>query len=76
MATILFISIITFAKGKTEQSNFHDNPVLRINEVHILAEGGNNIKGVGEPGLPTVAKGRWKYKIDYASVCLNNAVSY
>lgn len=51
---------ITFAGGKTEQSNFHDNPVLRINEmpaieVHILAEGGKNIKGVGEPGLPPVA---------------------
>jgi isoquinoline 1-oxidoreductase beta subunit len=51
---------ITFANGKTEQSNFHDNPVLRINEippveVHILAEGGENIKGVGEPGLPPVA---------------------
>lgn len=51
---------ITFDGGKTEQSNFHDNPVLRINEVpsievHILAEGGKNIKGVGEPGLPPVA---------------------
>ena len=51
---------ITFADGKAEQSNFHDNPVLRINEVpeievHILAEGGKNIKGVGEPGLPPVA---------------------
>jgi isoquinoline 1-oxidoreductase beta subunit len=48
---------ISFAEGKTEQSNFHDNPVLRINEVpqievHILAEGGKTIKGVGEPGLP------------------------
>ena len=51
---------ITFSKGKTEQSNFHDNEVLRINEmptieVHILAEGGPTIKGVGEPGLPPVA---------------------
>ncbi len=56
---------ITFAEGKVEQSNFHDNPVLRISEVpqievHILAEaatagGGKNIKGVGEPGLPPVA---------------------
>lgn len=51
---------ISFAEGKTEQSNFHDNPVLRINEVpqievHILAEGGKTIKGVGEPGLPPVA---------------------
>lgn len=51
---------ITFSDGKVEQSNFHDNPVLRINEVpkievHILAEGGKEIKGVGEPGLPPVA---------------------
>jgi isoquinoline 1-oxidoreductase beta subunit len=51
---------ITFAGGKTEQSNFHDSPVLRITEspevvVHILAEGGSTIKGVGEPGLPPVA---------------------
>lgn len=51
---------ITFANGKAEQGNFHDNPVLRINEmpkveVHILAEGGTTIKGVGEPGLPPVA---------------------
>ena len=51
---------ITFAEGKVEQSNFHDNPVLRISEVpqievHILANGGKNIKGVGEPGLPPLA---------------------
>ena len=51
---------ITFANGKAEQSNFHDNPVMRITEmppveVHILAEGGKDIKGVGEPGLPPVA---------------------
>lgn len=56
---------ITFAHGKAEQSNFHDNPVMRINEVppievHILTDagasaGGQNIKGVGEPGLPPVA---------------------
>jgi isoquinoline 1-oxidoreductase beta subunit len=51
---------ITFANGQAEQSNFNDTPVLRINEmpvieVHILAEGGPTIKGVGEPGLPPVA---------------------
>jgi len=51
---------ITFANGQTEQSNFHDNIMLRIGEVpkievHILAEGGPNIKGVGEPGLPPLA---------------------
>jgi isoquinoline 1-oxidoreductase subunit beta len=47
---------ITLEAGKVKQSNFHDSPILRINEtprieVHILAEGGK-IKGVGEPGLP------------------------
>lgn len=51
---------ITFANGRAEQSNFHDSPVPRITEspevvVHILAEGGSTIKGVGEPGLPPVA---------------------
>ncbi len=51
---------ITFANGQTEQSNFHDNPIMRMSEmpqieVHILAEGGDKIKGVGEPGLPPVA---------------------
>jgi isoquinoline 1-oxidoreductase beta subunit len=51
---------ITFKDGKIEQSNFHDTPILRINElpppveVHILTEGGK-IKGVGEPGLPPFA---------------------
>jgi isoquinoline 1-oxidoreductase beta subunit len=51
---------ITFDKGRTLQSNFHDNPILRIAEmpkveVHILAEGGEVIKGAGEPGLPPLA---------------------
>ena len=51
---------ITFEKGRSVQSNFHNNRMLRINEmpaveVHILAEGGTVIKGVGEPGLPAVA---------------------
>jgi isoquinoline 1-oxidoreductase beta subunit len=50
---------ITFKDGKVVESNFYDNPVLRMNEmpvvnVHILAEGGK-IKGVGEPGLPPFA---------------------
>lgn len=51
---------ITFSKGQTEQTNFHNNPILRINEmpeveVHILANGGETIKGVGEPGVPPFA---------------------
>jgi isoquinoline 1-oxidoreductase beta subunit len=51
---------ITFEKGETVQSNFHNNQLVRINEmpkveVHILANGGPKIKGVGEPGLPPFA---------------------
>jgi len=51
---------IRFEKGQSVASNFHNNRMLRINEmppveVHILAEGGEKIKGVGEPGLPPVA---------------------
>jgi isoquinoline 1-oxidoreductase beta subunit len=51
---------ITFKNGQTEQTNFHNNPILRINEmpeveVHIIADGGPVIKGVGEPGVPPFA---------------------
>lgn len=51
---------ITFEKGQVVQANFDKNRMLRINEmpevdVHILAEGGPTIKGVGEPGLPPLA---------------------
>ncbi|HSB04561.1 MAG TPA: xanthine dehydrogenase family protein molybdopterin-binding subunit [Thermodesulfobacteriota bacterium] len=50
---------ISFKNGRVEQSNFHDYPVLRMNEmplveVHIVpsteASG-----GVGEPGVPPIA---------------------
>lgn len=51
---------ILFEKGQAVQSNFDRNRMLRIQEmpaveVHILAEGGPTIKGVGEPGLPPLA---------------------
>jgi isoquinoline 1-oxidoreductase beta subunit len=51
---------ITFKNGQTEQTNFHNNPIVRINEmpeveVHIIADGGPVIKGVGEPGIPPFA---------------------
>ncbi|GGB17164.1 xanthine dehydrogenase family protein molybdopterin-binding subunit [Puia dinghuensis] len=51
---------ITFEKGQSIQTNFHNNRMLRINEVpqvevHVLADGGPKIKGVGEPGLPPIA---------------------
>jgi isoquinoline 1-oxidoreductase beta subunit len=50
---------ITFAKGAAEQTNFHDYPVLRMQQVPQIAvkvlEGGGPIRGVGETGVPPVA---------------------
>jgi isoquinoline 1-oxidoreductase beta subunit len=50
---------ITFAKGMAEQSNYHNYPIMRINEapkmeIHIV-NSGEKPGGVGEPGLPPVA---------------------
>ena len=50
---------VTFKDGRVEQSNFHDYPVLRLNEmprveVHLVP-GGEKPTGVGEPGTPPVA---------------------
>lgn len=50
---------ITLKDGVVEQSNFHDYPLLRINEmpvieVHIVPSTAKPT-GVGEPGVPVVA---------------------
>jgi isoquinoline 1-oxidoreductase beta subunit len=50
---------ITFEKGRVRQSNFHDYPALRMNEmpeveVHIV-DSKESMGGVGEPGLPPIA---------------------
>jgi isoquinoline 1-oxidoreductase beta subunit len=50
---------ITLKDGMVEQSNFHDYPPLRINEmpkveVYIVAST-ENPTGVGEPGTPVIA---------------------
>ncbi len=50
---------ITLSEGKVSQSNFHDYPLLRLNqspdiEVKIL-ENGPKVRGIGEPGTPPVA---------------------
>ena len=51
-------SEITFAEGKTEQSNFHNFKLLRMKqappvEVHFVTSAGNPT-GLGEPALPPV----------------------
>ena len=50
---------ITLRDGVVEQSNFHDYPVLRMNEmpkveVHIINGDTENPTGVGEPGVPPI----------------------
>jgi isoquinoline 1-oxidoreductase beta subunit len=57
--TALLYGEITIDRGRVKQSNFHDYPMLRINEapemeVHIL-NSGEAAGGLGEPGVPTVA---------------------
>jgi isoquinoline 1-oxidoreductase beta subunit len=50
---------ITIKDGKIEQSNFHDYPVLRMNEMPVvevhLVKSAEAPGGVGEPGTPPIA---------------------
>jgi isoquinoline 1-oxidoreductase beta subunit len=50
---------ITIERGRVQQSNFSNYPMLRINEmpvveVHIL-DSGQAPGGLGEPGVPSLA---------------------
>jgi isoquinoline 1-oxidoreductase subunit beta len=57
--TAVLYGEITVDHGRVQQTNFHNYPMVRINqtpvtEVHIL-ESGEAPGGLGEPGVPTVA---------------------
>ena len=50
---------ISIAQGRVQQSNFHDYPVLRIDEMPaietVIVNGGGTLGGGGEPGTPPAA---------------------
>ncbi len=50
---------ITVDRGRVQQSNFHDYPVLRMNEMPkvevYIVESGEAPTGIGEPGVPPIA---------------------
>lgn len=50
---------ITIKDGQVQQSNFHDYPVLRMNQAPevetIIIASSEHPEGIGEPGLPPIA---------------------
>lgn len=59
LSSVLHGKITLNKDGEVEQSNFHDYPVIRINEmpkveVHILPSA-EKPTGIGEPGVPPLA---------------------
>lgn len=52
-------SQITINNGRVEQSNFHDYPILRMDETPdievLIVKNEENPQGIGEPGVPPVA---------------------
>ena len=55
----LFFEEVTFAKGKAEQSNFHNYRILPPNMMPDVAvkiiQSGAETGGIGEPGTPPTA---------------------
>jgi isoquinoline 1-oxidoreductase beta subunit len=57
--TAVYYGQITIDRGRVQQSNFNDYPMLRINEapvveVHVV-DSNEAPGGLGEPGVPTIA---------------------
>jgi len=50
---------IDLAQGQVQQSNFHDYPILRMDEAPaidvVLINSGGDPTGIGEPGVPPIA---------------------
>ena len=50
---------IGIERGRVKQSNFHDYPMLRIDEMPVIdtviVNGGGPLGGAGEPGTPPLA---------------------
>ncbi|RJP63897.1 MAG: xanthine dehydrogenase family protein molybdopterin-binding subunit [Comamonadaceae bacterium] len=50
---------VDIVQGKVQPGNFHDQPVLRLNEAPVIelviVPSGEHPEGVGEPGLPPIA---------------------
>ena len=50
---------LELAQGAFKESNFHDYPILRMNEAPavdvVIIDSGSEPTGVGEPGLPPIA---------------------
>jgi isoquinoline 1-oxidoreductase beta subunit len=50
---------VDIVQGQVQPGNFHDQPVLRLNEAPaielVIMPSGEHPEGVGEPGLPPIA---------------------
>lgn len=57
--TAALMGEVNLEAGAVKESNFHDYPILRMNEAPdidvIIVDSGTDPTGVGEPGLPPIA---------------------